>query len=111
MIPARKFSLAKELGSVYRLLRRQFYFTFRRKIVLDRVARRKGVCGRHGCCDLSSLARHRRCLDPADRTRCLKWRDLPFGCRVYPFDETDKIPETRGTCAFHWDEDSDDLPS
>lgn len=97
--------LIRELSAVYRVLRRQFYFVFRRRYVLDMVARRKGTCGHHGCCDLSILARFRRCIDPNDRTRCLEWDNLPFSCRVYPFDEKDKIPETRVYCNFHWDED------
>jgi len=96
-------SLSRELTALYRLLRRWFYFTFRRKHVLDMVAGRKGECGCHGCCDLSILARFRHCIDPADRTKCLRWDNLAFGCRMYPFDEKDKIPETRAYCNFYWD--------
>ena len=96
--------VGRELGAVGRLIRRTFYFVFRRRYVLEQVRRRKGVCGRHGCCDLGVLARFRRCIDPDDRTRCLKHDSKPFGCRMYPFDEKDKIPETRPYCSFHWDE-------
>lgn len=96
-----------ELGCIWRLVRRWFYLTFRRKYVLRQVAGRKGVCGRHGCCDLSMLAKYRKCIDPDDRTKCLKWDDQPFACRMYPFDEKDKHPATLEYCDFHWDDDEE----
>jgi len=96
----------KEAGALYRHLRRRFYYIFRRNYVRTMIANRKGVCGRHGCCDLSILTRFRACIDPADRTKCLKWRCLPFHCQRYPFDEKDKIPETRSYCSFYWLEEN-----
>lgn len=100
--------IVRELSAVARLLRRRYYFMFRRKYVLDMVSRRKGRCERHGCCDLSLLSGFRRCVDSEDRTRCLKWDTLPLACRLYPFDEKDKIPATRPYCSFHWGE-SDEM--
>lgn len=71
----------------------------------------RAVRPRHGCCDLSILAKLRRCIDPEDPTRCLKHDDKPFACRMYPFDENDKHPATRAYCNFYWvDEDGADNP-
>ena len=85
-------------------IRHWYYYRFRKGYVQRQLARRKGVCGRHGCCDLDWLARlrHRRCLDPLDRTKCLKWGSQPSRCKAYPFDEKDKKPATRSYCAFYW---------
>lgn len=103
--PFRKsFSLKRDVGAVYRFLRRKLYMTFRKDYVKKQLETRKGICGGHGCCDLSFFHRKRKCLDPCDRTKCLKWEDLPYECIVYPFDEKDKVPETRPYCNFYWEE-------
>ena len=99
----RRFSLLRELGTVYRFIRRKYYMTFKKHYVEEMLKARKGVCGGHGCCDLSFFHRNRKCLDPTERTNCLRWNNLPKECLVYPFDEKDKIPETRAYCNFHWD--------
>jgi hypothetical protein len=96
------------LSALWRLLRRNFLLALRKDYVKSQLAARKGVCGRHGCCDLAwhhrlLNVRLRKCLDTNDRTRCLKWGRLPPDCRIYPLDEQDKIPETRDYCNFHWD--------
>jgi len=75
---------------------------------MDMIAKRKGTCGRHGCCDLSILSKLHKCIDPNDRTKCLKWDNLPFDCKAYPFDEKDKIPETKEYCCFYWDDEEKD---
>ena len=99
-------ALFQELGCLWRLARRWFYLTFRRGYVRRMAARRKGVCGRHGCCNLSALAKLRRCFDPEDDAYCLKKDNLPLFCRMYPFDEKDKHPATRAYCNFYWDDEN-----
>jgi len=93
------------MSTTCRILRRAFLKLFRPSYVRKQFATRKGVCGRHGCCDLSYFFRNRDCLDPDDRTNCLKRNDLPPECMLYPIDEKDKIAETRGYCNFYWEDD------
>ena len=95
--------LFKESATIIRALRRKYYMYFRKAHIRAMLARRKGSCGRHGCCDMSLWHHHRRCLSRADRTACLQWQNLPEECRIYPFDEKDKIPETRAYCNFYWE--------
>ncbi len=99
----RKISFASDSKALYRFSRRKIYLTFRKRYVKRMMEKRKGVCLGHGCCDLSVFHRNRKCLDPKDRTKCLVWDNLPKDCMIYPFDEKDKIPETRDYCTFHWD--------
>lgn len=99
----RGFSPSREAGTIHRFLRRKYYMRFRKRYVEEMLKARQGVCGGHGCCDLSFFHRGRKCLDCKDRTKCLLWDRLPRECVVYPFDEKDKIPETRAYCNFHWD--------
>ena len=99
--------LADEGGAVYRMLRRMYFRLCRPEYVRRQLARRQGVCGRHGCCDLTAMSRWKnlswhKCLDRDERTCCRRWPDLPEYCRWYPFDEQDKIPQTRDYCNFHW---------
>lgn len=100
----REFGL--EIWNVWVFARRCFYLIFRRSHVLRMVEARKGTCGAHGCCNIYLWHKlfFRRCTDPADRTRCRKWNNLPELCRLYPFDEKDKGPRTRGCCNFYWDD-------
>jgi hypothetical protein len=100
-------AFVKELRSLCRIVRRFYYMTFRRPYVEEMLRKRRGTCGKHGCCDLTALGKLRRCIDRHDRTCCLKWDKLPSSCRVYPFDEEDKIPETVPYCSFHWDKESE----
>ena len=103
-----RFSLAHEAAAFLRWMRREYYMIFRKQYVEGMIAARKGQCLKHGCCDMSWFHNERigRCLDPKDRTNCLEWRTckFPAGCRLYPFDEKDKIPETRAYCAFYWED-------
>jgi len=93
-----------ELKSILREIRRIYYLNFRKDYVMEQLRKRKGKCGRHGCCDLTVLCKlfSRKCLDKKDRTRCLKWNNLPFSCYAYPFDEKDKHHLTKDICNFHW---------
>jgi hypothetical protein len=97
--------ILRELRSLYRVMRRFYYMTFRGSHVREMMRKRRGTCGKHGCCDLTIFRKHPRCLDGHDRTHCLKWGSLPSSCRVYPIDEKDKIPETVPYCNFYWEDD------
>lgn len=77
--------------------------------IKEQIKRRKGVCAHHGYCALSVFNRiyniyYRKCLTKKDYISCLRWKNLPAECRIYPLDEKDKIPETRSYCNFYWDE-------
>lgn len=94
--------------ALLRVVRRKYYLTFKADYVHNQIKTRKGMCGRHGCCDLTvvnSFCNKKifKCLSLLDRTECLRWDRLPEECKAYPFDEKDKIPETRIYCNFHWD--------
>ena len=101
-----------EFAEVLTFLRRCFYMVFRRDYVRKMLARRRGTCEAHGCCwnHLAHRLVFRHCTDPTDRTRCLKWENLPKGCRMYPFDEKDKDPKTRSYCNFYWVDESQEPP-
>jgi hypothetical protein len=105
--------IVKEVGAVKRLLRREYYLLFRSDYIKKQLENRKGVCGRHGCCDLTITGKIfnkylRKCLSSKSRQTCLRWNNLPKECKLYPIDEKDKIPETRNYCNFHWDKDTPD---
>jgi hypothetical protein len=103
-------TIVTEMEVIKRTLRRRYYMVLRPNYIEEQMKKRRGGCGRHGCCDLSFLHRiynkyYRRCLSKDDRTRCLLWKNLPRECQVYPLDEKDKIPETRSYCNFYWEEE------
>src|SRR3989344_9161102 len=88
-------------------IRKNYYQIFKKNYIRKKIANRKGTCGRHGCCDFSFFDRllniHlRKCLDKNDRTKSLRWNNLPFSCYAYPFDEKSKHPLTRSYCSFYW---------
>ncbi len=96
-------TIIKETGVIKRWLRREYYISFKSDYIREQLRKRKGICGKHGCCDLSIFHKSRRCLSKEDRTKCLRKSNLPIECKIYPFDEKDKIPETRSYCNFYWD--------
>jgi hypothetical protein len=98
-------TIIREVKAVKRALRRKYYIHFRKDYVREQLKNRKGRCGRHGCCDFSIVQKHLRCYDWKDHSTCLRWGNLPLECRIYPFDEEDKIPQTRAYCNFHWGKD------
>lgn len=97
-----------EIGVIQRAIRRKYYIHFKPEYVKKQLRERKGICAQHGCCDLFILHRiynlyFNKCLGKkSSRKVCLKWKNLPWECRVYPLDEKDKIPETKSYCHFHW---------
>lgn len=96
-------TIIEELGTIKRAARREFYLQFRKGYVARQLKERKGKCGRHGCCNLSVFHTFRTCFDKKNPAKCLRWEHLPYRCRVYPFDEQDKIPKTRAYCNFYWE--------
>jgi hypothetical protein len=100
-------TMISEINTVRRALRREYYLHFRKAYVREQMKNRKGKCGRHGCCDFSIVQKHLRCYDQKDHSICLRWGNQPLECRIYPFDEDDKRPETKGYCNFHWENKTD----
>jgi len=94
-------NIKKESKILYRWARSRLLIYFRPKYVIRQVLARKGECGHHSCCGVSSFLKHRPCFDGKN---CLKWgKDLPLTCLLYPIDEKDKADETRLYCSFYWD--------
>lgn len=89
------------IDTISRAIRREYYILFKQDYIKEQLKKRKGVCGMHGCC---ALYCHRKCIG-ADKKTCLKWDNLPYRCRIYPFDEKDKHPATRAYCNFYWEND------
>lgn len=101
--------IIREIGVIKRAARRRYYMVFKPDYVREQIKKRKGACGYHGCCALSVLSRlynihFRKCLAIRESARCLRWKDVPKECQVYPLDERDKIPETKSYCNFYWDD-------
>lgn len=97
--------IKKEVYAIKRVLRRIYLIWFKTEYVRQQIQSRKGICGKHGCCDLTILSRiaSKNCLSSSDSTICLRWTELNFICKAYPIDEKDKIPETLGYCNFYWE--------
>jgi hypothetical protein len=91
-------------NSIWRQLRRKYYFAFRKDYVKKSIEKRKGKCGRHGCCDdQPSLIK----CKSSNGKGCILWKErgydtLPEECKKYPFDEKDKSEFSKKYCTFHW---------
>lgn len=96
--------IKKEFSAAKRVLRRRYLIWFKAEYVRQQIKSRKGICGKHGCCDFTLLGRlaFNHCLSRSNRTSCLRWPEIYFICKAYPIDEKDKIPETLSYCNFHW---------
>ena len=92
-------NLKKIVSTVYRVFRRKFYLTFRKKYIKKQLSLRKGKCKECGCCHNMLIP----CEHFKEPNLCLKWNDLPYECFCYPFDEKDKNEFSKKQCAFHWD--------
>jgi len=86
------------IGAIIRAIRRECYILFKPEYITYSLKKRKGKCGKHGCCNLYK----RSCIKG---NRCLKWDSLPYRCRIYPFDEKDKHPATKSYCNFYWEKE------
>ena len=87
------------------VLRRRFFLKFRMKYVLESISKRKGNCTQNGCCCKSTSCKY---LD--QNNICKIWKEkgfnaLPLNCQLYPFDEKDKLPNTKEICGFYWSDD------
>jgi hypothetical protein len=106
MIMFRKV-MAQEAGAIKRAIRRRYYILMKPRYVAAQLKKRRGSCGKHGCCNLSLTSRIlntrlRKCLLAKEPAVCRHWAALPLECRIYPMDEKDKIPETKRYCNFYW---------
>lgn len=93
----------KLIGSIYRFTRQIFYRIFRKKYLAKQIAARKGECKNCGCCgDMPIKCKYWTGKD------CFIWRlwgydDLPYQCKISPFDEKDKNEHQKKHCAFYWE--------
>ena len=90
---------------LYRTLRRKFYVKFRKKYVLESLKKRKGKCRACGCCATMLFP----CEYYDKKTKlCRLWEEkgkeaIPYLCKLYPFDEKDKIIYSKINCGFYWE--------
>jgi hypothetical protein len=81
-------------------LRRYFYILFRRKYINESIAKRKGKCQMCGCCAYKPIS----CKHFNKKTKvCDTFNNLPYECKIYPFDEKDKTEYSKKNCSFYWE--------
>ena len=78
---------------VKRHLRRWFLVIFRPFYVMESLSQRRGQCNHCGCCP---QCKYQKGND------CLKWKNLPFICKLYPIDEEDKNEISKTERCFYW---------
>ncbi len=92
---------------VWRVLRREFYLRFRKIYVREQLKKRKGHCKGCGCCIMATP----QCKHFNSKTgECIIWKTkgfdaMPLDCKIYPFDEQDKILFAKKNCGYHWEEE------
>ncbi len=90
---------------LYKTLRRNFYMSFRKKYIRESLKKRKGGCKACGCCKTMLF----QCKYFDKNTGLCKiweekgWKGIPYACKIYPFDEKDKIIYSKLNCEFYWD--------
>ncbi len=90
----------------WQMFRRRFYIMFRKKYILDSLAKRKGKCNRCTCCELWAFGKKYDCNHYGKkRKECFAYNacNMPATCFYYPFDEKDKWDEFRSGCGFYWE--------
>ncbi len=89
-----------------KILRRRFYSVFRKKYIIESVAKRKGHCNHCSCCQVTVFGRKYDCqyFDTQSK-KCLVYKTdkMPILCNYYPFDEKDKWDEYKDRCGFYWE--------
>ena len=90
------------LDSIWREIRRWYYFNFNMNYVEQSIAKRKGKCSMCSCCD--NQIKLLKCKHSKGKI-CEVWdtEKMPLRCKLYPFDEKDKAKFARSYCTFRWD--------
>lgn len=88
------------LETIYLHLRRNFYYHFKRKEMMDSIAKRKGYCNYKKCGQICCGYYPCECLD--NNLECKINEDKPIMCRLFPFDEQDKSTRLKSVCAYYW---------
>ncbi|MDP3990942.1 MAG: hypothetical protein Q8P63_01460 [Candidatus Nealsonbacteria bacterium] len=92
-------------------LRNQYYGLFRKKLLVKKLAERKGECRHCGtCCRVMQLGFKCRFFDEkTNNCRLYGTKLMPRSCKSYPFDLEnscrDKITEIREKCGYYWEAD------
>lgn len=94
---------------IWRMIRRKYYLTFRKKYVEEQLKNRKGNCKLCGCCKTSPI----KCKYHNYSTgKCDLWekegiegikKRSKHDCLTYPFDEKDKVKFSQVNCGFYWE--------
>ena len=91
----------KKIKKIYRVLRRYFFFYFRRKEMIRRYMNltRNKSCAACGCCGAKS---HSCKYFDRESRRCIVWGTgkMPLLCKITPFDEKDINDYIRDNCVF-----------
>jgi len=95
------------MNYLFQKIRRAYLINFKPEYVVAQVEKRKGVCGKHGCCGKSIggkiVTGIRGCFDK--QTGLCKHPDkMPIHCRTYPIDEKDIVEKFKNICNFYWDD-------
>jgi hypothetical protein len=89
-----------------RMLRRKYYWKFRRKYIEESLKNRKGECLQCGCCSTCMPP----CIHYDYATRKYKiYNTAPSQCKLFPFDEKDKTEYSQIYCGYYWEENSENI--
>jgi len=87
----------------WRILRRKYYWRFKKQYIEESLSKRKGKCLQCGCCST--------CFPPCihyDYTnkKCKIYKTAPRHCIDYPFDEKDKQEYSKIYCGYYWEDEN-----
>jgi len=97
-----KFIWYLSLEIIYLKCRRWFYYHFKRKKMMESIAKRKGCCNYEKCgkiccgyylCDYFNF----------NNSKCKINENKPISCKLFPFDEKDKSRRVKFICSLYWD--------
>ncbi|OGZ20007.1 MAG: hypothetical protein A2654_02210 [Candidatus Nealsonbacteria bacterium RIFCSPHIGHO2_01_FULL_43_31] len=94
------------ISQIYKIIRRRLYYIFKKKYIIDSLAKRKGKCNHCSCCEIKFCGIENKCeYFDKNSKKCLVYNTekMPTLCRIYPFDEKDKWDEFKDKCGFHWE--------
>lgn len=90
---------------LWQIIRRRYYFYFKRDKILKSIKQRKGNCTNCGLCCSKSIFGF-KCKQFDEKTNSCKvynTPEMPLLCYYYPFDEKDKWDFTKQECGYWWD--------